>query len=76
MVLQLEFDSVSLQVAEATQTAAASQLTTVTSVAVTVQFVGCHGGEAGGSGAPGPWRHQPAPTRSTGDVISEKFVIS
>ncbi len=72
MVLQLEFDSVSLQVAEATQTAAASRLTTVTSIAV--QFVGC--GEAGGGGAPGQWSHQPAPARSTGDVISEKFVIS
>ena len=38
------------------------------------QFVG--GGEAGGSGAPGPWRPQPAPARRAGDVISEKQVIS
>jgi hypothetical protein len=38
------------------------------------QFVG--GGEAGGGGAPGPWRPQPAPARRAGDVISEKQVIS
>ena len=38
------------------------------------QFVG--GGEAGGGGAPGPWRPQPAPARSAGDVISENQVIS
>jgi hypothetical protein len=39
-----------------------------------LQFVG--GGEAGGGGAPGPWRPQPAPARRAGDVISEKQVIS
>ena len=38
------------------------------------QFVG--GGEAGGGGAPGPWRPQPAPARRAGDVISENQVIS
>jgi hypothetical protein len=38
------------------------------------QFVG--GGEAGGGGAPAPWRPQPAPARRAGDVISEKQVIS
>ncbi len=34
------------------------------------QFVG--GGEAGGGGAPGPWRPQPAPSRRAGAMISEK----
>ena len=34
------------------------------------------GGEAGGGGAPGPWRPQPAPARRAGDVISENQVIS
>jgi hypothetical protein len=38
------------------------------------QFVGC--GEAGGGGAPSPWRPQPAPARRAGDVISENQVIS
>ncbi len=38
------------------------------------QFVSCC--EAGGGGAPGPCRPQPAPARRAGDVISEKQVIS